>query len=179
MHKNRPGPTGWTLKSALAALPRLEIEPLFPAHGALLSSISVLNATADNFEIASTMYSALKTIHVSSVAISIGLFILRLFWSYTAPTRLQLRWVRILPHAIDTILLASAIGLTMLLEQYPFVHAWLTAKVLALVAYIVFGSFALKRARTAIGRNVASIVALSCVVYIIAVAISHDPYPFG
>ena len=80
----------------------------------------------------------------------------------TAPARLQLRWVRILPHAIDTILLASAIGLTILLEQYPFVHAWLTAKVLALVAYIVSGSLALKHARTVVSRNVASIVALGC-----------------
>ena len=53
MHKNGPGSTGWALKSALAALPRLEIEPLFPAHGALLSLISGPNATTDNFETAS------------------------------------------------------------------------------------------------------------------------------
>ncbi len=50
-----PGPTGWALKSALAALPRLEIAPLFPAHGALLSLISGPNATTDNFETASNM----------------------------------------------------------------------------------------------------------------------------
>ena len=41
------------LKSPLAALPRLEIGSLFPAHGALLSLISGPNATTDNFEIAS------------------------------------------------------------------------------------------------------------------------------
>lgn len=145
----------------------------------ILEAVSKLSATAYNFETASTMYSALKTIHVSTVAISIGLFVLRLFWSYTAPARLQMRWVRILLHAIDTILLASAIGLSMVLEQYPFVHAWLTAKVIALVAYIVFGSLALKHARTAVGRNLASIAALSCIFYIVGVVISHEPYPFG
>ena len=87
--------------------------------------------------------------------------------------------MRILPHAIDTILLASAIGLTILLEQYPFVYAWLTAKILALVAYIILGSLALKHARTAVSRNVAIIVALGCAFYMVAVAVSHDPYPFG
>ena len=56
MHKNGPGPTGWARKSALAALPRLEIAPLFPAHGALLSLISGPNATVANFETASKYY---------------------------------------------------------------------------------------------------------------------------
>jgi uncharacterized membrane protein SirB2 len=121
----------------------------------------------------------LKTIHISTVTVSIGLFIVRLFWAYTQPARLQMRWARILPHAIDTVLLASAIGLTMVLHQYPFVHAWLTAKVLALVMYIVCGSVALKRARSQFERNLASVGAIACIAYIIAVAIEHDPVPFG
>ena len=104
---------------------------------------------------------------------------MRLFWSYAAPVRLQLRRVQILPHEIDTILLASAVGLTILLEQYPFVHARLTAKVLALVVYIVFGSPARKYARTTVSRNVASIVAIGRAFDAVAVAVSHDPYPFG
>ena len=53
MRENGPGPTGWLVKSALAALPRLEIAPLFPAHGALLSPISRANTTTNNFETAS------------------------------------------------------------------------------------------------------------------------------
>ena len=54
MRENGPGPTGWLVKSALAALPRLEIAPLFPAHGALLSPISRANTTTNNFETASS-----------------------------------------------------------------------------------------------------------------------------
>jgi uncharacterized membrane protein SirB2 len=125
------------------------------------------------------MYTALKTIHVSSVALSVGLLIVRLFWVYTAPARLARHWVRVVPHAIDTLLLASAIGLTMVVHQYPFVDAWLTAKVFALISYIVCGNVALKRARTQFERSLASIGALACVVYIIAVALTHDPWPFG
>lgn len=125
------------------------------------------------------MYGALKSIHVATVALSIGFFVLRLYWVNTAPERMTWRWVRVLPHVIDTVLLASAVGLTMVLHQYPLVHPWLTAKVFALIAYIVCGSVALKRARTPLTRNVASIAALSCVAYIVAVALTHDPRPFG
>jgi len=123
------------------------------------------------------VYAILKTVHVTSVVLSIGLFVVRLRWAYTSPTMLQRTWVRVLPHVIDTVLLASAIALTLVLHQYPFVNGWLTAKVLALIAYIVFGSFALKRARTPAGQRVASVAALASVGYIVAVALTHDPLP--
>lgn len=124
------------------------------------------------------MYATLKTLHVTSVILSLGLFGVRLVWSWLAPARLERAWVRILPHVIDTVLLASAIALTLILHQYPFVHGWLTAKVLALVVYIVAGSFALKRARTRSGRGIATAIAIASVTYIIAVALTHDPAPF-
>lgn len=124
------------------------------------------------------MYAALKTLHVASVVLSLGLFGVRFAWSCAAPARLELAWVRILPHVIDTVLLASAIALTMMLHQYPFRDAWLTAKVLALVVYIGSGSFALKRARTRRGRGIAIGIAVASVTYIIAVALTHDPAPF-
>jgi len=125
------------------------------------------------------MYSLFKTLHVTTVLASVGLFLLRLYWSYRAPDWLGRRWVRIVPHAIDTLLLASAIALTVEIHQYPFVDSWLSAKVLALIAYIVCGSFALKRARTERGRRLAAIAAIGCVTYILAVALTHDPLPFA
>ena len=54
-------------------------------------------------------------------------------------------WVRVLPHVNDTLLLLAAIGLSVVQQQYPFVHGWVTAKVLGLLAYIGFGMFALRR----------------------------------
>jgi hypothetical protein len=53
VRKNGPGPKGYTLKSALTALPCLEMEPPFPAHGALSSPISGYNATPSIFDTAS------------------------------------------------------------------------------------------------------------------------------
>lgn len=90
-------------------------------------------------------YIALKHLHLTTVAITIILFLFRsalmLWWS----KGLRWRWLRILPHANDSILLLSGIGLMLLTHQYPFAQSWLTAKLVALVAYIVLGSLALKR----------------------------------
>lgn len=56
--------------------------------------------------------------------------------------------MRIVPHVVDAVLLATATALAVLSYQYPFVQGWLTAKVLALVLYIVCGTMAIKRGKT-------------------------------
>ncbi len=91
---------------------------------------------------------------------------------------LQARFVRIAPHVVDTVLLASAGWLAWFLGQYPFVHGWLTAKVLGLVAYIVLGSIALKRGRTKAVRAAAFAAALAAVLYVVSVALTRDPLGF-
>jgi uncharacterized membrane protein SirB2 len=78
-------------------------------------------------------------------------------------------------YAIDSVLLTAALMLSTILEQYPFVHSWLTAKVLLLVAYIVLGSFALKRARRPAVRAVCLIAALATFVMIYSIARAHHP----
>jgi len=87
------------------------------------------------------------------------------------------RLTRILPHIVDTVLLGSAILLALRIYQYPFVHGWLTAKVLALLLYIVLGTIALKRGRTRRARIVSFAAALATFLYILAVAITRNPFP--
>jgi len=79
------------------------------------------------------------------------LFVLRGVWRMRAPDRLDRRWVRILPHVVDSVLLASAIGLAAMLASWPGKDGWLTAKVAALVAYVLLGSIA-RRAPGSRGR---------------------------
>jgi hypothetical protein len=62
-----------------------------------------------------------------------------------------------------------------LLRQYPFVHAWLTVKVLLLVVYIVLGTLALKRARARTARRWCFAAALLVYLFIISVARAHQP----
>lgn len=49
-------------------------------------------------------YAALKAVHVASAATSLVLFAVRGGWMIGAPHRLTRRWVRIVPHFVDTIL---------------------------------------------------------------------------
>ncbi len=83
------------------------------------------------------------------------------------------------PHVIDTVLLASAMALTATTSQYPFVQPWLTAKVLALLLYIVLGSVAIRHGRTRSVRIVAWLLALVVFGYIVAVARTRVAFPWG
>jgi len=124
------------------------------------------------------MYIALKHLHITTVILSFSLFMLRMLWMLADSPQLQRRWVRIVPHVIDTVLLASAIGLTLILHQYPFVNDWLTAKVLGLIVYIILGSIALKRDPTQHIRIVAGVAAIGVFGYIVSIALVHSPLGF-
>lgn len=124
------------------------------------------------------MYGILKHLHLTTVILSFCLFIMRGIWMMAESPHLQARWVRSVPHVIDAILLASAIGLTLTLHQYPFAQGWLTAKVLGLIAYIILGSIALKRGSTQTIRVAAFIGSLAVFGYIVSVALTHSPLGF-
>lgn len=123
-------------------------------------------------------YAFLKHLHLTTILVTLALFLVRGAWMMTDSARLQARWVRIVPHINDTLLLASGIGLAVLMQQYPLVHGWLTAKLFALIAYIVLGTVALKRGKTKAQRIGAWIAALVVFGYMVAVALAHDPFPF-
>jgi uncharacterized membrane protein SirB2 len=124
-------------------------------------------------------YYTLKHFHMGCAAVSGSLFLLRGVWMLRASPSLQQRWVKVAPHLVDTLLLGSAITLAAWSGQYPFVQGWLTAKVVALLGYIVLGTIALKRGRTRTVRTGAFIGALTLFGYIAAVAVSKHPNPFS
>ncbi len=90
--------------------------------------------------------------------------------------RLQQRWVKIVPHIIDTFLLVSAILLVVLTAQYPGPVAWINAKIVALIAYIILGTIALKRGPTMQIRVVAWVLALLVYAYIVVVALTRNSF---
>ena len=111
---------------------------------------------------------------MASAAASISLFLLRGMWMLNDQLALRGRWVRIVPHVIDTILLASAIAMVVMSQQYPFYASWLTAKVLALLVYIGLGMVALKRGKTKRVRAVAFVGAVATFAYIVGVAVTRS-----
>ncbi|MDP3440409.1 MAG: SirB2 family protein, partial [Azonexus sp.] len=84
-------------------------------------------------------YLLLKHLHVTCVVLSGLGFCLRGWWMLRDSPRLSQRLARVAPHVIDSLLLGSAIMMAVLSGQYPFVQGWLTAKFLALLAYILLG----------------------------------------
>ena len=123
-------------------------------------------------------YFLLKHLHVACVVISITGFFLRGVWMLTDSPLLDRLWVRVVPHVNDTLLLVGAIGLSLVLEQYPFVHGWVTAKVLGLLAYIGLGMFALRRGRSKALRTGFWLASLASFAYIVSVALAKDPLGF-
>ena len=121
------------------------------------------------------MYLALKHFHITCVVLSGCGFALRGWWSLSGSPLLRARLTRVLPHIVDSCLLGSALGLAWMAGQYPFVHAWLTAKVLGLLVYIGLGSVALKAARPRLQRAAAYVGALATLSWIVSVAISKNP----
>lgn len=123
-------------------------------------------------------YLLLKHLHVTCVVLSGTGFALRAYWMLTASPLLQHRLTRSLPHLVDTLLLGSALLMAWMSGQYPFVHGWLTAKVLGLLAYIGFGMMALKRGRTRAVRLRFVVLAVLAYAYIVSVALSRQAWPF-
>jgi uncharacterized membrane protein SirB2 len=123
------------------------------------------------------MYEIVKIIHVGCAMLTLVSFSLRGIWMLYWPTMLKRAAVRIVPHVIDTVLLATAIVLMIQTRQYPLVQNWLTAKIAAVVVYIVLGSVALKRGHTRAIRIGAWLAALAAYGYIVAVALTRDAFP--
>ncbi len=121
-----------------------------------------------------TAYLVAKSIHVGCVIVSLAGFAARGLLMLAGSPWLSLRFVRVAPHVVDTLLLASALWLAWQLGQYPFVDSWLTAKVLGLLAYIGFGTLALRRGRTRAVRIAALAAALAAALYVVAVALTRD-----
>ena len=120
-------------------------------------------------------FAALRLFHETCAALSLSLFLLRCGLAQWAPAALKALVLRVLPHVIDTAFLASGLTMAALIRQYPFVDGWLTAKVFGLIAYIILGSLALKRAKTGTARLAFALLATAVFFYIVGVALRHDP----
>ena len=123
-------------------------------------------------------YPQIKTVHIAAVVCSGSIFFLRgalvqagrSAWAMGAP-------LRYLSYGIDTVLLTAALMLLTILPGAVFANGWLTAKLVLLVAYVVLGSFALKRGRTPRARQV--YFAAATLTYVVMFGIARAHHPLG
>jgi uncharacterized membrane protein SirB2 len=116
-----------------------------------------------------------KYVHLAAVAASFALFFLRGVWMMLGSAQLGRRWVRVLPHINDTVLLAAGIWLAFMLREAPGASSWLTAKIVALPVYIALGILALRPGRSKRLRVGAWLAALAVFGYIVGVALTRSP----
>jgi uncharacterized membrane protein SirB2 len=124
------------------------------------------------------MYLAVKYVHVISVVLSLTGFFLRGILMMRDSPLLAARWIRVVPHINDTVLLVAALSLAAMSGQYPFVVGWVTAKVLGVIAYIILGALALRDASTRRMRIVCWFASLAVFGWIVSVALTRQPLGF-
>jgi uncharacterized membrane protein SirB2 len=120
-------------------------------------------------------YPQIKNVHVLTVLLSGGLFALRglgVLLGARWPNAAPVRW---LSYTIDTTLLTAALMLLTILPGAMFANGWLAVKLTLLVAYVVLGVMALRRARTRAARAGFYVAALVTYAYMIGVARAHHP----
>lgn len=126
-----------------------------------------------------TTFSVLLSIHLISIALSVGLLTLRFWWRYTDGRLASARWSRIVPPIIDTVLLLSGVALIVKTHILPFTGqgTWLTEKLFGVIIYIVLGFIALdyRRARSQQARLIAFPLALVVLYIIIKLATTRIP----
>lgn len=118
-------------------------------------------------------YLVLRQAHILLATASVCLFVVRgagVLWDAAWPMQAAVRGLSV---AVDCLLLLAGLLLAWML---PGIEVWLPLKLGLLVAYIVLGSLALKRARTRLGKLMAFAAALACIGLIVGVARAHHPW---
>ncbi len=119
------------------------------------------------------MYLALKHLHLTLIALSFFLFMLRSLWLMMESTQLQRKIFRILPHPINLLMILSGFAVAFSLSL-PLSTPWILAKLIALLAYVALGVLTFKQ--TTKGRQALLFsAALLTFVYIVSVAVTKSP----
>jgi len=123
-----------------------------------------------------TWYPYLKTAHIALVLASGSLFALRgiaVLWAARWPMR---RCTRIASQCIDSALLLAAVLILVALRGHFLAQPWLQMKLTLLLAYILSGMFALRRAATRRGKAFAFGLALLCFSQMLVIARTRNPW---
>lgn len=123
-------------------------------------------------------YPLLKHLHMLLALISLLLFLYRWRLALAQSPTLQRKWLKILPHVNDTLLLVAGVWLALLLHFSPGAQPWLLAKLIALVGYVGSGGMALKGRSTGM-RLLFGVIALALFAYMAGAAVTKSPLSWG
>ena len=121
------------------------------------------------------LYTTTKHLHVTVVALSVGLFAVRGMGVLAGHSWPMASWVRRASMGMDTVLLSLGLTLWWQLGVGLAAAPWLAAKLALLVVYVILGSLALKRAPTHRARIIFLVLALATVGHMVTVALMKHP----
>lgn len=113
-------------------------------------------------------YLTLMHAHAGLAYLTLLLFVLRFVLFSVSPKWRSNKVLKVLPHVIDATLLFFALAM-LFSASFALGHAWATAKVLGLLAYIGFGVMAIRK-----GKFWGFVGALVSYAYVLGVAKSKD-----
>jgi len=120
-------------------------------------------------------YPQIKQAHIGLVALSGTVFVLRGAAVLGGQAWPMARWLRVATMVVDSALLSAGVLLWAVLALNPLRDGWLAAKLALVVAYIVVGTFALRRAPTPAARAASYAAALVLLALVVGVALAHHP----
>lgn len=123
-----------------------------------------------------SVYLTFKLLHVVFAAATLSGFLLRGYWMIVESDLLDRRTSRIAPHVIDTLFLATGIGMLLTTSLNPFTASWMIAKFAGLVLYVLLGTLAIKRGSNRVIRMGAFIAALGAFAYIVGVGLTRSAF---
>ena len=129
------------------------------------------------FDTEITMFLTLKHIHMAFVALSLLTFLVRGLWLFTSSGMLGKPWVKVVPHVVNTVLLASGIALAVYLSMSPGDQPWLMAKIIGLIVYIGLGVAAFRVPNSVISKLL-WMGALIAFAFIVSIAVTKSPLGF-
>ena len=121
------------------------------------------------------MYLIVKYIHMAFATLTIIGFLLRGYWRISGSNLHQNRAMKVVPHAIDAMFLATGVWLIVMLKLSPMQHPWLLAKFVALFAYVGLGMVAFRFGRTPAIRLIAFVGAVASFAFVVGAAIVKSP----
>ena len=117
----------------------------------------------------------LKYIHILCVAASFALFFIRGIWVMQSYPPAQERWVKVLPHIVDGLLIVSALGMLYMAPATTDYKEWMTVKLVLIGVYAFLVFFVGRMAKNRLQRFAAWLAALLVFLFITSIAVLHNP----
>lgn len=121
------------------------------------------------------LYLTVKHLHILFAGLTLALFVLRGGFAVVAAQPLRHRIWKVLPHIVDTVLLALGVWLAFMLQLNPLHVTWLGVKLLCVIAYIVLGILAFRIERPYWVKLALFAAAIAMFAFIVSIALLHNP----